>query len=131
MSYELALQAAGAQVEAFESFGSYQGDWLAKVFYKGETLYVRGAFGSCSGCDSFQSEFNYDEEKCDEHRYEHNEEYCSDCATKKTEYDKHLAEFGRGYLDNPFTKEEMVKEFTEQSEWDSDAPDVLKWLSSS
>jgi len=32
-SYKESLEAAGAEVLAFESFGSYQGDWVALVWY--------------------------------------------------------------------------------------------------
>lgn len=34
MSYENALKAAGAEILEFGQFGSYQGDWWAKVRYK-------------------------------------------------------------------------------------------------
>ena len=50
MSYQEALQASGVDVHAFESFGSYQGTWLAHVTYAGETGLIEGSFGSCSPC---------------------------------------------------------------------------------
>ncbi len=53
--YDDALRLAGAEVHAYESFGSYQGIWLAKVTYQGKTGWVRGYFGSCSGCDGLQA----------------------------------------------------------------------------
>ena len=59
MSYQEALEAAGATVHAFEFFGSYQGDWWAKVTYNGETGWVHGSYGSCSGCDAFEAEFGF------------------------------------------------------------------------
>ena len=43
MSYQDALKAAGAAVLEFESFGSYQGDWVALVEYKGERGWVQGS----------------------------------------------------------------------------------------
>ncbi len=126
-NYQTALEAAGAKVLAFESFGSYQGDWLALVEHQGNKTYVRGSYGSCSGCDAFEAEFGYHEGKCDEHSYEDSND-CQDCVAAKTDYDTRLQAFGTGYLDNFYTKEELVKKFTEDSEWDSNADDVLKWL---
>lgn len=35
MSYKKCLEIAGAKVIAYEEFGSYQGDWIAVVEYKG------------------------------------------------------------------------------------------------
>ena len=52
MSYCQALEAAGAKILQFKSFGSYQGDWWAKVEYNGEIGWVAGSYGSCSGCVS-------------------------------------------------------------------------------
>ena len=42
-SYIDALRAAGATVHAGRSFGSYQGDWLARVTYNGVTGFVAGS----------------------------------------------------------------------------------------
>lgn len=65
MSYKEALEAAGATVHAMENFGSYQGDWQAKVTYDEKTGWIQGCFGSCSGCDAFEGEIGWlaDEEK--------------------------------------------------------------------
>lgn len=46
MSYREALEVAGATVVAFEEFGSYQGDWIAKVEYKGNIGWIKDYFGS-------------------------------------------------------------------------------------
>jgi hypothetical protein len=128
MSYQSALEAAGATVLAFEQFGSYQGDWLAKVVYNGETGYVAGSYGSCSGCDAFEGEFGYDErEECQEHRYMDNGEPCAECSAMKEAYQTKLAAFGRDYL-TLVSKEELQKQFGKQSEWDMGSEDVLKWL---
>jgi len=59
MGYFEALEAAGAQVLASQTFGSYQGDWFAKVNYNGSTAWVHGCYGSCSGCDAFCAEFDF------------------------------------------------------------------------
>lgn len=78
MSYQSALEAAGAEVIQFEYFGSYQGDWLALVRVDGALGVVEGWYGSCSYCDAFESEFGYSESGED--------------------YQERLADFGRGYL---------------------------------
>jgi hypothetical protein len=85
-SYKGALAAAGAQVLAFEEFGSWQGDWLAFVEYKGEKGWVQGSYGTCSGCDAFYAEFG-----CDD-------------PTQEA-----LADFGRTYLDGLLTRERMLE----------------------
>ncbi len=128
--YQTALEAAGAKVLAYESFGSYQGDWLALVEYNGKTGYVSGSYGSCSGCDSFQAEFGYDsEQQCDEHRYMGpSPADCQDCTSLKLDYDRRLKAFGEGYLDIFESKDNLVKKFTENSKWDMDAQEVLDWL---
>lgn len=85
MSYEEALQAAGAEVLEFEQFGSYQGDWWAKVRYKDELGWVQGSYGSCSGCDAFESEFGCAEDYCSEHAYQHNDD-CPACQDAKKKW---------------------------------------------
>lgn len=57
MSYKKCLELAGAEVIVFQYFGSYQGDWWAKVRYNGQMGWVNGSFGSCSACDAFEFEF--------------------------------------------------------------------------
>ena len=42
MSYQKALEAAGAVVHRFEEFGSYQGDWWALVTHGDKTGWVNG-----------------------------------------------------------------------------------------
>lgn len=111
MSYFESLKAAGAEVLAYQSFGDWQGTWIAKVEHKGQTGFVVGAYGSCSGCDAFEAEFGWGE------------------------YDQdHLAEFGRKYLEfgdgspDLLTKEEVSKRFDFYSDWDKEAWTALKWL---
>lgn len=108
MSYEEALRAAGCEVIEFEEFGSYQGEWLALVEIDGERGVVEGCYGSCSGCDSFQAEFGWNDDERDD-------------------YQERLADFGRGYLPAlPF--EHYIKQFEEKcaSEWaDSEDQEML------
>lgn len=79
MSYQSALEAAGAEVLDFDQFGSYQGDWLALVRVDGVLGVAEGSYGSCSGCDAFEGEFGWNDEDSDD-------------------YQERLADFGRGYL---------------------------------
>lgn len=109
MSYEQAMQAAGAEVILFEEFGSYQGDWFALVSYEGKKGWVHGSYGSCSGCDAFQCEFDWRDEE-------------------KEDYQDRLAAFGRGYLDEILTQEEALKEASKYIEWDADAIDMVNFL---
>ena len=56
MSYTVALEAAGATVRAYQEFGSYQGDWWARVVLPdGREGWVTSSYGSCSGCDALES----------------------------------------------------------------------------
>lgn len=89
MSYEMCLEKAGAKVLAFQEFGDYQGSWYALVEYKGERGWVEGSYGSCAGCDAFQSEF-----------------FCSYEDTQDLE--ERYAEFGRGYLEVVMPHEQQL-----------------------
>jgi len=109
MSYQEALAAAGARVIAFESFGSWQGEWVALVEYRGERGWVQGSFGSCSECDSFESEFGWDAEEQDD-------------------YQQRLASFGESYLGGLQTTQQVLSHFERSSEWDSDAEDAIFYL---
>lgn len=104
-SYEGSLKMAGAEVHAFQEFGDYQGTWWAKVTYKGKTGWISGSYGSCSGCDAFQAEFDYGQGHPSE-----------------------LAKFGEGYLDPIMTQEEALKEASENLSWDHEAEEVVKFI---
>jgi hypothetical protein len=109
MSYEEALKAAGADIIAFENFGSYQGEWWAKVKYKGEVGWINGSFGSCSSCDAFEAEFGWHDED-------------------KPDYQERLISFGSTYLDGLMTQEQAEKSASAYIEWDSDAEDMIEFL---
>ena len=112
MSYQQSLEAAGARVIAFESFGDWQGSWIALVEYQGERGWVQGSFGSCDHCDAFQSEFGFD----------YLEDWqCEDMQTR-------LANFGRTYLEGMQTMEQVLRRYYADSEWDSDAANVVFWI---
>lgn len=105
MGYREALEAAGAIVLAYEEFGSWQGDWLAKVEYNGKIGWIHDYFGSCSGCDAFEAEFGW----------------------KDPTYEE-LAEFGRRYLENLLSQEEIEKEVASDYDWDLEAESMLKFV---
>jgi len=107
--YQEALEAAGAKVLEYEYFGDYQGTWIALVDYNGQRGFVEGSFGSCSGCDAFQAEFDYDD-------YE------------KEDYQQRLSDFGKGYLDPLLTFDQMIKSASTNIEWDYDAKEMLEWV---
>lgn len=133
MGYSEALEAAGAEVKAFREFGSYQGDWFAKVAYQGREFWVHGSYGSCSGCDAFLAEFDFDgREECEEHRWYYPKETvvsCTACAEKKADYDRRMVEFGKGYLTSgEMTQEEALKYASEHLEWDSEAQEMVDFI---
>ena len=109
MSYNEALEAAGAKVLEFATFGSWQGEWVALVEYKGEVGWVQGSFGSCSHCDSFEAEFGWHDEEEDD-------------------YQERLASFGESYLDGLMTIELTAKYFDQAAEWDTDSAGAAEWI---
>jgi hypothetical protein len=110
MSYQDSLVAAGARVIAFQEFGDWQGSWLALVEYQGQRGWVQGAFGSCDYCDAFQSEFDWDSDFA-----------CEDVQGR-------LAQFGRGYLDDLQTTEQLLRQYDADSSWDSESEDAAFWI---
>ena len=109
MGYQMCLEKAGANVLDFKYFGSYQGDWLAFVEYKGEKGIVQGSYGSCSHCDSFESEFGYSEqpEIKDGKFYKNGNTWNDDNACTEEEYneaveeyEERLSDFGKTYLES-------------------------------
>ncbi len=130
MGYQEAMEAAGATILAFERFGSYQGSWWAKVEYEGKQFWIRGGFGSCSGCDAFYAEFGYDEgEHCDEHAYYSDAPNdCKACAETREKYKEKLANFGRSYLTgNEYTQQEAEKSVSNSYDWD-EKTEQLKFI---
>ena len=131
MSYKKALEAAGAEVLCFEQFGSYQGDWWAKVTYQNQTGWIHGWYGSCSECDAFEAEFGYiSHEHQDDDYYNPfwNDqgfiEDCDECQKLKQRF----VEFGENYLDNILTQEEAEQKASENLEWDYDAKEMVDFI---
>jgi hypothetical protein len=110
MSYEGSLEAAGARVIAFQEFGDWQGSWVALVEYQGQRGWVQGAYGSCDHCDAFQAEFDWDSDFA-----------CEDVKDR-------FAQFGRSYLDDILTTEQVSSRYNADAEWDSESADAAAWL---
>lgn len=127
MSYQKAMEAAGAKIIAFEQFGSYQGDWWAKVEYENQIGWVHGSYGSCSGRDAFESEFGWDEEHCEDHKYNDTPTDCKKCIEIKKNYEDRLIAFGECYLDL-ISYEEAVSKASENLDWDGDAQEMVDWI---
>jgi len=108
--YQRALEAAGARVLAFSHFGDWQGSWVALVEYQGQRGWVQGAFGSCDYCDAFQSEFSWDSDFT-----------CQDVQEQ-------LAQFGRTYLDDLQTTEQILCHYDPHADWDEESADAAAWV---
>ena len=118
--YKDALTAAGATVHAFESFGTWQGDWWARVTVpNGHTGWIHGHFGSCSGCDSYEAEIGLDAGHCDEHYTAADQASCAECASKRIAFQDKVKRFGTHYLASVMTQEEAMRA-TEPTEWDDE-----------
>lgn len=131
MGYCESMELAGATVHAFENFGSYQGDWWAKVTYRGVDGFVHGAFGSCSGCDSFQAEFDCEGHECGDDKYftpAWNLDRLSESCEKCQDVKRRMAEFGESYLDGIMSYDEAIAKASENLEWDMDAKEMVEWL---
>jgi len=132
LGYEGCMELAGATVHVFQEFGSYQGDWWAKVTYGPYTGWVNGSYGSCSGCDSFQAEFDCGNDHAHEDNdyinasnlYENYNKNCEKCVELK---DK-LIKFGEDYLSYIYTQEEAEKKAAEHLEWDDDAKEMVDFI---
>jgi len=115
--YSGALEAAGAKIHDMETFGSWQGTWIAHVTLPdGRSGLIYGYYGSCSGCDAFEAEFGYDI-----HQYArpHEAEFDPTCETC-IEYRKKLMHFGQEYFGDLQTPEEVFKaHFVDRSYWSS------------
>jgi len=66
-NYTIVAQAKGQEVVKYETFGSYQGEWLMISKDKENYYIYRDSYGSCSGCDSYEAEFGWNEDITEEH----------------------------------------------------------------
>lgn len=131
MGYREAIEAAGATVHVFQEFGSYQGTWLAKVTYKETKGWIEGAYGSCSGCDSFQAEFNYTShlhgDIYHDPIYDGFKEGCQQCDDTKAQF----RTFGESYLHSIVSWEQLTEIYRKKTLgeyiWDEDR-EIYEWL---
>ena len=131
MSYQQAMEAAGAIVSEFKEFGSYQGDWWAKVTYEDKTGWVNGSYGSCSGCDAFEGEFGYNTHSCGNERFY--DPFAHDCKFRDNceicqFLKKRLVAFGKDYLECIMSQEEAEVKASENIKWDEDAKEMVDYL---
>lgn len=52
--YDTGLKKLGYEIHAWETFGDWQGDYVAVISRDGKIGFVVIGFGSCSGCDALQ-----------------------------------------------------------------------------
>lgn len=130
MSYQQAMEAAGARILAFEQFGSYQGEWYALVDFDGQRGWVNGSYGSCSGCDAFESEFGWVEPGTVGDEIWDGTDYRPATEADVAGYRRRLADFGRQYLAHPLTQEEAEAHAAADIEWDSAAESMLAFVKS-
>jgi len=106
--YGKSIVCAGGKIHCSKRFGSYQGDWWAKVTYKDQTGWICVKFGSCTTCDDYKAEFNP-----------------FDKPPTKTE----LAAFGKKYLDGCImTQEEAIKKASKDLDWDLEAQPMVDFI---
>lgn len=126
MGYKQAIEAAGCRVLAFGEFGTWSGDWWARVDLQGKQHWVSGYYGSCSGCDAFEGEFGWEF-----HDEEINKEWIEigdPRHSRYTEYQEKLIVFGLSYLDNLKTQEEAEAASSRDDSWDVEAGAVLAFI---
>ena len=126
--YCQALIFAGAEVLAFKTFGSYQGDWIAKIKLNGEILWIHDYYGSCSGCDAFQSEVDIEWHQHEDGKtvwgIDGFKEDCEACQKMKTQY----ADFGKKYFEDTVSYEKLLENVGKNIEWDYEAQEMVDWV---
>lgn len=139
MGYQSALEACGVTVKEFKEFGSYQGTWLAIL---SDNRIVEGSYGSCSGCDAFQAEFDWgsDEIVKQENGKYYKDNYSWDEENLITEEEaleinqkltEKLKAFGQSYLNEAQSMKEFLDRYeikcADEYAWEDDK-EILDWL---
>ncbi len=111
------MKAAGAEVICYKEFGSYQGDWLAKVSFEGETFWIRDCFGSCSVCDAFKADVGWSP-------------WNDDSQAEVDAYREKVRAFGARLLEpqERLTFDAVLAAVSEDVEWDSDAQEMVDFV---
>jgi len=125
MNYHSLLELCGAKVIAFETFGDYQGTWIAKVKYNDKIGYVEGSYGSCSGCDSLQDILmNHNSTGDTYHWFEPENTNCNSCV----EIEQLLKNMSIVYLEGLEDFQTTISRHIENSEWDLESENIVKWM---
>lgn len=140
MGYQIALEAAGAEVVEYKEFGSYQGTWIA--FLKDGT-FIEGSYGSCSGCDAFQAEFDYYSSPYYDERankYFSGKSYGEEITYEEfilesQSYEDRLKRFGQQYLSDKQSIDMMrsryeIKTTSEDYYFTEEEKEIYEWVMS-
>lgn len=139
LTYDGVLEFSGAEILSWARFGSYQGDWCAKVKFKDEEFWLHGYFGSCSVCDSLQAEIEWFPNSYEDYKFWYNSNWHEDpdlsdvhedlFVKQAEEHIQSVKDFGLRLLNNCREEwESLYKQAKEQSEWDSEGDDMVKFL---
>jgi hypothetical protein len=129
MGYKECLELAGATVIDHKEFGSYQGDWIAYVEYKGERGFIKDYYGSCSQCDAYEAEFGFISHFHidDKYYYPHSDGYKNNCKLCQKEKLKAI-KFGEEYLKDILDYSDILKEISKNLQWDTSANEMLDFI---
>lgn len=132
MSYKEALKLAGnTEVHLYEQYGSYQGRWLALVTHEGKTGWLIEYYGSCSGCDPFESKLGYSGHEHPDNKwfdpFWDEKGFDSSCG-RCTIFKKSVVEFAEGYFERIKTRKEALGELQREMEWDPEAREMIEFI---
>ena len=131
MGYCEAMEAAGAKVHDYGTFGDYQGSWWALVTFEGQTGWASGWYGSCSGCDAFEGEFGYENHDHEGEEYFsplYNTDKLRDDCDKCQDFKRRFVEFGLGYLGDLMTQDEAERHAERDTDWDLNRKETYQFI---
>lgn len=115
-SYESALEAAGAVVLAYKEFGSYQGDYIAKVRVGDQIAWIHDYYGSCSVCDALEGAMS-------------NAYWTAGDGDREAAERKACRDYGLHILATRLVdRSEIERELQQSAEYDIASREALKWL---
>jgi len=126
-TYSGALVAAGWNVIAEESFGSYQGDWWALVERDGKRGWIHDSFGSCSGCDTIEGmREDWECRLVDEHRWGDSDPKCEGCKAGPAKFKQWAIDTYGDAEDLLATEQALAK--AKEYQWDEEAAEAVKFI---